>query len=190
MYKIKGVQMKRVLVLLVVALFMVGFANAQTSKIKIGVGPYIGLPMGSFGDVTSIGFGGLAQGEYDLAPQIVGTVTAGYLSFSGKSINGVDLGSWSIIPILVGGKYFFTPNMYGAIQIGLNMVSYTAKVPYITSYAPLTFGYRDETFSSSEFGFNIGVGYEMKPFDFLVKYGTFGSDASAISLTALYKFSL
>jgi hypothetical protein len=182
--------MKKVLVLFVVALLMVGFTNAQTSKIKIGVGPNIALPLGSLGDVTSIGFGVLAQGEYDLAPQIVGTVTVGYLSFSGKSVNGVDQGSWSVVPILVGGKYFFTPNVYGALQIGLNMVSYTAKVPYVTSYAPLTFGYRDETFSSSEFGFNIGVGYEMKPFDFLVKYGTFGSGTGNISLTALYKFSL
>ena len=183
--------MKKVLVLCVVALFMIGLTNAQTSKLKIGVGAYIGLPMGNFGDVTSLGFGGVAQGEYDLAPQIVGTLTTGYLVFSGKTVSGFDMGKWSIIPILVGGKYFFTPMFYGTVQIGLNMVSYTNKHVY-TGFNPVTgqITYGDATVSSSEFGFNFGVGYEMKPFDFLVKYGTFGSDASAISLTALYKFPL
>lgn len=183
--------MKKVLVLCVVALFMVGLTNAQTSKLKIGVGAYIGLPMGNFGDVTSLGFGGVAQGEYDLAPQIVGTLTTGYLSFSGKSVNGVDLGSWSVVPILVGGKYFFTPMFYGAVQIGINMVSYTNKhVPVGFNYVTGQIAYGDASVSSSEFGFDIGVGYEMKPFDFLVKYGTFGSGTGNISLTALYKFSL
>jgi hypothetical protein len=181
--------MKKVLVLCVVALFMVGLTNAQTSKFKIGVGAYIGLPMGTFGDVVSIGFGGVAQGELELAPQIVGTLTTGYLSFSGKSVNGFTLGNWSIIPILVGGKYFFTPNFYGAVQIGLNMVSYTNTVSYTNPFTHTTTT-ASASASSSEFGFNFGVGFEMKPFDFLVKYGTFGSNASAISLTALYKFPL
>ena len=189
MYTIKGVQMKKVLVLCVVALLMVGFTNAQTNKIKIGVGAYIGLPLGSFGDVTSVGFGGVAQGELELAPQIVGTVTTGYLSFSGKSVNGVSLGSWSVVPILVGGKYFFTPMIYGAVQIGLNFVSSSATASYFNPYTGTTTTISASA-SSTEFGFNFGVGYEMKPFDFLVKYGTFGSSTGTLSLTALYKFSL
>ena len=177
--------MKKVLVLLVLSLMIVGFTNAQVGKMKLGVGAYVGLPMGTFGDVTSVGFGGVAQGEYMFADKIVGTVTTGYLSFSGKTVNTVDLGTWSIIPILVGGKYFFTPNLYGAVQIGLNMIS--TKVP---TYVIGGFTFGGGTASSSEFGFNIGAGYDMGNLDFLVKYGTFGSDASAVSLTALYKFSL
>lgn len=178
--------MRKVLVLLVVSLLMVGFASAQsTSKMKIGVGPYVGLPMGTFGDITSIGFGGIAQGEYDFGSQVIGTVTTGYLSFSGKDVNGVKQGTWSIIPILVGAKYFFTQNIYGAAQVGLNMVSYD--VPSYTAYG-FTFG--GGSVSDSEFGFNVGVGYDLGNLDFLVKYGTFATDASALSLTALYKFQL
>ena len=177
--------MKKVLVLCLVALFMVGLSNAQTNKLKFGAGVYIGLPLGSFGDVTSIGFGGIVQAEMDLAPQIVGTATAGYLSFSGKSVNGFKLGSWSVVPILVGGKYFFTPMIYGAVQIGLNFVSYSN-----TYTSPFTGTTYSASVSSTEFGFNFGVGYEMKPIDFLVKYGTFGSSTGTLSLTALYKFTL
>jgi hypothetical protein len=183
--------MKKVLVLCVVALFMVGLTNAQPNKLQFGAGVYLGLPLGSFGDVTSIGFGGIVQAEMDLAPQIVGTATAGYLSFSGKTVNGYDYGSWSVIPILVGGKYFFTPNVYGAVQLGLNFVSYTNKnVPTGFNYLTGDIIYGDVSASSTEFGFNFGVGYEMKPFDFLVKYGTFGSNTGNLSLTALYKFTL
>ena len=181
--------MKKVLVLLVLSLMIVGFTNAQVGKMKLGVGAYVGLPLGTFGDVTSVGFGGVVQGEYLFADKIVGTVTTGYLAFSGKSqtIAGasVDNGTWSIIPILVGGKYFFTPNLYGAAQIGLDMVSY--KVP-----TQVIFGFTvgGGTASSSEFGWNIGVGYDMGNLDFLVKYGSFMTNASSVSLTALYKFSL
>jgi hypothetical protein len=181
--------MKKVLVLCVVALLMVGFTNAQTSKIKIGIGATVALPLGSLGDVTSIGFGGVAQGEMELAPQIVGTVTTGYISFSGKSVNGYTMGNWSVVPILVGGKYFFTPMFYGAIQLGLNIVSSSVSASYfnpITGTATTV----SASASSTEFGFDFGVGYEMKPFDFLVKYGTFGSGTGNVSLTALYKFSL
>jgi hypothetical protein len=181
----------RITLFVLVAFFMVGLTNAQTNKLKFGAGAYIGLPLGSFGDVTSIGFGGIVQGEYDLAPQIVGTATAGYLVFSGKSVNGFDYGSWSVIPILVGGKYFFSPNFYGAVQVGLNFVSYTNKnVPTGFNYLTGQLTYGEVTYSSSEFGFNFGVGYEMKPFDFLVKYGTFGTSTGNVSLTALYKFTL
>jgi hypothetical protein len=189
MHIIKGVQMKKVLVLCLVALFMVGLSNAQTNKLKFGAGAYIGLPLGSFGDVASIGFGGIVQAEMDLAPQIVGTATAGYLSFSGKTVNGVKLGSWSVVPILVGGKYFFTPMIYGAVQIGLNFVSSSATASYFNPFTGTTTTVSASA-SSTEFGFNFGVGYEMKPIDFLVKYGTFGSGTGNISLTALYKFTL
>jgi hypothetical protein len=175
--------MKKVLVLLVVALFMVGLSNAQPTKLKFGVGPYIGLPLGTFSDITSVGFGGLVQGELDLAPQWVGTASVGYLSFSGKTVSGFSYGNWSIVPVWVGGKYFFTPNVYGAAQIGLNFISYTQHVSF--------FGFNsDVSVSDTKFGFNVGVGYDLGQWDFLVRYSSFMSDASAISLTAMYKFTL
>lgn len=186
--------MRKVLVLLVVTLFMAGLTNAQTTgKMKIGIGPYIGIPMGNFGDVTSVGFGGLVQGEYDFGNQFVGTVTTGYLMFPGKDITeegfSFSSGDWSIIPILVGAKYFFTPNWYGAAQLGLNMVSYTNTIP-VYNFFTGQFTTQEVDVSDSEFGINFGVGYDMGTFDFLAKYGTFGSNASSVSLTVLYKFGI
>lgn len=186
--------MKKVLALVVLTLVLVGFTNAQTTnKLKLGVGAYIGLPVGTFGDVTSMGYGGVVQGEYEFEGRIIGTLTTGYLMFPGKdaTVSGFSYsyGDWSVIPILVGAKYFFGTNLYGTAQIGLNMTSYTNKVPSY-NYLTGTITTVDLKVSDSNFGFNIGVGYDMGNLDFLVKYGQFASDASAISLTALYKFPL
>jgi hypothetical protein len=185
--------MKKVLALLVLALFMVGMTNAQPGKIKLGVGPYVGIPMGSFGDVASVGFGGMVEGQYDFGSQLVGTVDVGYLSFSGKDITlfaGQTVKySTSIVPIWVGAKYYFSPAFYGVANLGLNMISFT--VPgYTYNYFGFTYTTPDQSVSDSKFGFQIGVGYDMGNLDFSVRYGSFASDISDVSVLALYKFPL
>lgn len=173
---------------LVALLFTTGLTNAQ-SKMKLGVGAFVGLPMGTFGDITSIGFGGAVQGEYDMGDKLVGTLTTGYLLFSGKDVSGTKLGDWSIIPIMVGGKYFFAQNIYGTVQAGLNMVSY--KIPATTyTLFGMTVTTPEQTFNETKFGYAIGVGYDMGQFDISAKYGTFATDASYLGVTALYKFGL
>ncbi len=184
--------MKKLIAVLFVFILMAGLTNAQ-SKMQLGVGGFVGMPMGTFGDLTSLGFGGVVQGEYNLGDKMVGTLTTGYLLFSGKDQTmgtfTYKAGDWSIIPIMVGAKYYFADNLYGAVQAGLNMVSYTNPATTYTAYG-MTFTTPETTVSSSEFGYAVGVGYEVGQIDLLAKYGSFMSNATYVGLTALYKFAL
>jgi len=181
--------MKKLFAVLVVFILMAGLTSAQ-SPMKLGVGGFVGMPMGNFGDLTSLGFGGVVQGEYDFGDKLVGTFTTGYLIFTGKeeTISGVTIkyGDWSVIPLMAGAKYYFADELYGLAQFGLNMVSYTIPAQN------LGFGFviPEQTFNETKFGYAFGVGYDMGTFDLSVKYGSFASDASYVGLTALYKFAL
>ncbi|PIQ07951.1 MAG: hypothetical protein COW71_14260, partial [Ignavibacteriales bacterium CG18_big_fil_WC_8_21_14_2_50_31_20] len=90
--------MKKIYSILAVSLLLASLSFGQ-SGLKLGVGGVIELPIGIFGDVSSLGFGGAVVGEYQLADKIVGTFTTGYLMFSGKADIYPD---YSIIPLMVG----------------------------------------------------------------------------------------
>ena len=92
---------------------------------------------------------------------------------------------YSIIPLMVVGKYFFADNIYGTFPVGLNMVS-------VTIHA-IDWGFfikPEVTESSSEFGYAVGAGYDMGNIDLLVKYGSFMTVTNYLGLTAVHKFSL
>lgn len=184
--------MKKLIAVLFVFILMAGLTNAQ-SKMQLGVGGFVGMPMGTFGDVTSLGFGGVVQGEYSLGDKMVGTFTTGYLIFSGKDVTvgafSYKAGDWSIIPLMAGTKYYFADNFYGAVQAGLNMVSYTNPGTTYTVFG-VTVTSPEVTVSGSEFGYTVGVGYEMGQIDLLAKYGSFMSNATFVGLSVLYKFGL
>ncbi len=177
------------------AVLFVAFAvntNAQ-SKMQLGIGPFVGLPMGTFGDITELGYGGAVQGELGMGDNLNGTLTTGYLIFGGKSQTigefTFDYGDWSVIPVLVGSKYYFAQGVYGMVQAGLNFTSYTNKIPLPGG------GTIDVSVSDTEFGYGVGLGYELPmgasgALDLFVKYGSLASDANFIGFTALYKFGI
>ncbi len=188
--------MKKLFSLVVVLVMMCAVTNHAQDKFHLGVGPFIGIPMGSFGDVTSIGFGGLAQGELEFTPKVVGTGQIGYILFSGKSVTEsgytFDYGDWSAIPVLAGVKYYFQPNFYGEAQLGLNFVSYTTTVPTYNFFTGTTTT-TEVSASETEFGYGFGVGYEVpvgskNSIDFFAKFGSIASDAQFIGLSAFYMF--
>lgn len=174
--------MKKVLVVLFALMCVVGTANAQ--QIKLSVGPEVALPMGTFGDLANIGFGGTLRAEYPVAPNMNLMLTAGYLMWGGKDILGVKT-DYSAIPILAGAKYFFAPGIYGMAEVGLHMFSTTLKHPL--------FG--EVSGSSSEFGGSAGIGYEaaLSPtvgLDLNAKYAFVASDLSYIAARVGVKFGL
>lgn len=134
------------------------FAFAQEGKMTLGFGGELSLPSGDFGDVAGTGFGGTANFLYHVSDQLAISGTAGYIMWGGKSL---DLGFWgkweysySAIPILAGGRYYFSTGdsrLYGSAEVGLYMFSFTLKVPG-----------RETTESESEFVIAPGIGYEMK----------------------------
>ncbi|PIP77026.1 MAG: hypothetical protein COW85_11045 [Ignavibacteria bacterium CG22_combo_CG10-13_8_21_14_all_37_15] len=179
--------MKKVLSLLVVLVLFAGFTNGQ-SKITLGVGGTLALPMGTFGDVVSMGFGGLVKGEMGFG-SMIGTASVGYVTFSGKDVAGYK-SSWSAIPILVGTKYSFASSFYGSVEAGLNMVTVEATTPEIKSGTTVLYPSKTVSTSSTEFGYALGVGYQLSAIDIVLKYQTLASSANFIGVNVIYNFGL
>ncbi len=158
--------MKKLVPVLMLVLLMTGIGLAQEGQMKLGVGLELVLPSGSFGDVAGTGFGGTANFLYQLNNQISLSGTAGYISWGGKSFE-TGLGkyeySYSAIPILVGGRYYFTEGdarVYGSAEIGMYLFSWTFTSP-VYDVGGYSFG-GEVSESSSEFTIAPGIGYEMK----------------------------
>ena len=151
--------MKKLLSVFFAVILFAGLLNAQGKK-SLGVGLNVALPMSNFGDVAGTGFGGTAVFELEFAPQIVGTGTAGYISWGGKDFGSFSY-SYSAIPILVGVKYFFMPagGFYANGQLGFYLFSADVDVP-ATTVAGITFGGSTSS-SSTEFAIALGAGYEV-----------------------------
>ena len=122
--------MKKLLVAVVVLalIAVVSTTSMATGKMNLGVGADLLLPMGTFGDAVSMGFGGSVRGQYDFTPMASGGVTIGYYTWSGKDMTqgGVTVkgAKFSGLPIRVFGKYYFMPEgeklrVYGIAELGM-----------------------------------------------------------------------
>jgi hypothetical protein len=76
---------------------------AQRPGISIGGNVYI--PVGNWSDIANTGFGGSATYEHPLGRNIMGVIYSGYTYF-GSSSEGF---SWTMIPLVAGAKFYFTP---------------------------------------------------------------------------------
>ncbi len=190
---------KLALVATVVALALLVSFNAQAQgKMAGSVGAEILIPMGSFSDAAKLGIGGTAQFEYMLNPNIALTGKAGYITWGAKTgdatLGGSDVSaSWSGIPILVGGKYYFQPEgktrFYGQFELGLFLFSFSTKVTIPN------FGTQEYSGSSSEFTIAPAVGVEIPAgpkgaIDVSARFwGILSSGGSSnIGVRAAYKF--
>ncbi len=160
--------------IIAVALVAIAFtANAQDKKgsdksLKFSVGVTAGLPIGDASNFSSFAVGGDIMGEYAAAETVGITLSAGYLTFTGK--NGA--GSSSFIPVLAGGKFTFGEKFYGHAQVGMSFSTASGGGSAFT-YAP-GFGYQ-----VSE-NFDLGVKYQA-----MTKSG---STTSFVGLRAAYSF--
>jgi hypothetical protein len=121
--------MKKVLLSAVILATMISVkaqSGGADKTVKINGGIEVGLPIGDFGDIATVGFGASLMGEYSASEKVGITLSAGFLTFSGKTVNlggGVGsfkYGSTSIIPVLAGVKYHFNEKVYGQLQAGLS----------------------------------------------------------------------
>jgi hypothetical protein len=178
--------MKRSKLIVALVLGLLAFSttsNAQNGRFSVGA--ELAIPMGDFADATSMGFGGSLRYEFPVGDNLGLTATAGYLAFSGKD----DLGNWSMIPVQVGAKYYFTDNQdgfYGHLMLGIHSTSY--KTPEIT-FMGITVG--GETVSSTDFSYAPEVGYHLANVDIGLRYqmiATEGSTTSYLGLRLAYVF--
>lgn len=117
--------MKKVILFSLIALGIANGVKAQSEqRFKFSVGPELSIPTGTFSNGWSFGIGGTAQVEVPVQQNFNVTGTAGIILYNGKTVgNGLKNTSLSIIPIRVGGKYFFTQGVYGAAQLGLGIIN-------------------------------------------------------------------
>ena len=117
--------MKKIILFGLIACSFSSNLKAQTDqKFKFSVGPELSIPTGTFSNGWSFGIGGTAQVEVPVQQNFNVTGTAGVILYNGKTVgNGLKNTSLTIIPIRVGGKYFFTSGIYGAAQLGIGIIN-------------------------------------------------------------------
>ena len=168
--------MKKVILSLAV-IAIAFFANAQKSKsnesegskLKFSVATDLGIPVGNLSPFASFAYGGDLQMDYATSPTFALTLSAGYLAFSGKS--GYSF-SGGLVPVLAGGKYWFSPKVYGSAQAGMSFSTNSGGGSAFT-YAP-------------------GVGFKVgENLDILAKYQSAtksGGETSYVGVRVGYTF--
>src|SRR5699024_9762350 len=130
--------------------------HAQEGFHKINVGADLAIPVGDFGDVSSIGFGASGKVYYGLSNEMNITGLIGYQHFPYKESE--ISGGVNIIPLMFGFDYDFG-GFYLEPRLGLNFTS--VKVSFM--------GYSD-TVSETKFGLGLGGGYRITDWDISAHY--------------------
>jgi hypothetical protein len=157
-------------------------ATTSMAQGRFSVGADLALPMGDFGDVSGLGFGGSLKYEGAINDNINWTGSVGYLSFSEKDDSGVKI---SMIPILAGAKYYFNTSFegfYAGAELGLSINK--AKVDLGD------FG-GEVSDSSTDFAFAPQIGYHLANIDLTARYlvvSTDGESANSLGFRVAYVF--
>ena len=151
---------------------------AQKGNNQISIGPEVGIPMGTFGDAYSVGFGGTVKGLLGVGQSGQLTLTLGYLHFKGKSgtsNNGYSYANqtFNIIPYLIGYRHNIKA-FYIEPQLGF--ASYTTKVT-------------GEKISETRLTYALGTGYTMHSFDIGIRFQSH-EGTSFLGVRAAYVFNL
>lgn len=101
------------------------FAQRKSSPgPQLSIGLDFGVPINDFADIHSIGFGGSGKAELPVSAAFDITLTAGYISYyydqpykNALKATGGDT-YLGFVPLKVGGKYYFSRNVYGEGEIG------------------------------------------------------------------------
>lgn len=166
--------MKKYLLLFVMAITVTTLSFGQKyGKTKFSLGlelgyatsnPFKAIP-GNKG--FGVGFGGSAQIEHFFQESLSGVVSAGVISYAGRSTGGTTKNkAYTAIPILVGGNFYVGDRLHLGAQVGAGLNSISGESATTFAYSP-QIGYK---FSRNE-----------KPLDLTFKYdgyagkGNFGA---------------
>jgi len=113
--------MKKVFLLTAIAgIFAFSSVKAQKDVAmtgpKLGIGAEFAFPMGDFGDVMDLGYGGSLLYQHPVAANLNLTGSAGYLSFKAKDEFGGS--SFGYVPVKVGARYFVAENFFVGGELG------------------------------------------------------------------------
>ena len=151
-------------------------ANAQDGKTSFGGGLRLGLPVGDFGDAYGFGIGAELQGEHHFSSNVSGTLTTGYMHFSGKDyeipgIGKVEGSSFGYVPVLAGIRVYPSTSFFIGGKAGLS---------FYTSAG-----------GGSAFTYEPQVGYNAQKFQLALGYQAQSDEGTTghLGLTAIFKFN-
>jgi hypothetical protein len=136
---------------------------AVAHKVIVGADGALQRPIGTLGEATGPGLGVLLRVEYNLIPNLNGTLRAGYVYSSPYEFDpgyegvGENVSKHNL-PIWVGGKYFVTDRIYGAAEAGLNIITTEVEL-HIFPYS------NTHTSTAKKFGGTGGAGVVVGPVD-------------------------
>jgi len=115
--------MKKVLLIVAVALFGLGVSNAQEEGFKVGLtGAY---PIGTAGDITSFGAGLDVAYLWEAGDSFMAGATTGYYHFIGKDIDygfGVTQKiNFQFIPVAAVARYSVSESVYVGADVGYGL---------------------------------------------------------------------
>jgi hypothetical protein len=168
--------MKKILFSIVAVILLTNCCLAQAGKNAVSVGAEVNfLASNGYSTIYNAGFGGNLKGLYGVGTAGQATLTAGYSSFSGKSSSQFGNQTLSLIPVLAGYRYNLESGLYGEAQAGIGILTTKAS------------GF---SFSQTNFGGALNVGYVTHGFDLSVRYYTEGDVMSLFAVRVAYNFSL
>jgi opacity protein-like surface antigen len=149
--------------------------NAQKTSMAnpttFSIGVEASVPIGIFHDAGyNFGIGGSAQVEHKVSTDMGLTLNAGYLYYSNKNTIPYKY-HFSVIPVLAGVKYWFSPKVYVHGQLGAAFNS--TKVNNNST---------NQTITSTGFAYSPGVGFMISNnIDLLIKYfgNSVGKDSNS-----------
>ncbi len=168
--------MKKILLSLAVIVFVSNFCFAQTGNNQISLGAEVNFfASNGYSSIYNPGIGGNLKGLYGIGDASQLTLTGAYSSFSGKSSSTFGDQTLSLLPILAGYRYNLKSGIYGEAQAGLAIL--TTKVT-------------GASYSQTNFGGAINIGYVIHGFDVSARYYTEGDVLSTFAIRLAYNFSL
>lgn len=159
--------------------------NAQI-QFNTGATFNIGIPVGSFSDLTKTGIGASIIGEFVFSEKLSATISGSYQNFPGKGEGFAALGkvidfSVEAIPVLAGARYYFTNEFFGFAEAGVHFLRVSADIYDVYSEENISTEYE------AKFAGGIGIGYRYKladpsVFEFSGAYQIVEDDFNSIAL--------
>jgi hypothetical protein len=171
--------MKKILLSIFACMLFAGYASAQTGNNQISVGPQVEFFLGDYGNAYNTGFGGNIKGLLGVGTSGQISLSSGYTSFSGKG-SLYSNQTFSVIPIMAGYRWNSKSGFYINPQVGVTINS----SHFSGSAASLG------TYSQTQFGAQLDVGYATNNFDFSVHYLSEGDVFSLFGIKVAYNIPL
>lgn len=178
--------MKKLLTILIFSTLST-ISIAQMNNMAVGLNGTISVPIGDFNDVAKMGFGVSGSFFYELMDNFEATGSIGFLSWGGDKLEILGSsaevqGSFTSIPILVGGRYILNgDNLIPYISGELGFHIFSTPDQEITLNDVVYDSDKGETNLNFGFGIGGGVLYELSrevKIDGGLKYNIISADDS------------